>query len=63
MAGSTAAIDLALFLLKRHHGHDKAQQALRHMMLFSIRPARLPQAHFYIDLDDESDIRIHKAIH
>ena len=62
-AGSTAAIDLALFLLKRHHGQDKAQQALRHMMLFSIRPARLPQAHFYIDLDDESDIRIHKAIH
>jgi len=32
-------------------------------VLFSIRPARLPQAHFYIDLDDESDTRIHKAIH
>lgn len=62
-AGSTAAIDLALHLLTRHYGRDKAQQALRHMMLFTIRPARLPQAHFYIDLDNVNDMRIHKAIH
>jgi len=62
-AGSTAAIDLALYLLNRHFGQDKAHQALRHMMLFSIRPARLPQAHFYIDLENVADIRIHKAIH
>lgn len=27
------------------------------------RPARLPQAHFYIDLENVTDIRIHKAIH
>ncbi|HLT98223.1 MAG TPA: GlxA family transcriptional regulator [Burkholderiaceae bacterium] len=61
-AGSTAAIDLALHLLNRHFGPDKANQALRHMMLFSIRPARLPQAHFYIDLENVTDIRIHKAV-
>ncbi|SHI28952.1 GlxA family transcriptional regulator [Pollutimonas bauzanensis] len=62
-AGSTAAIDLALYLLTRHYGKEKAQQALRHMMLHSIRPARLPQAHFYIDLDQVSDLRVHKAVH
>lgn len=62
-AGSTAVIDLALYLLTRHCGREKAQQALRHMMLHSIRPARLPQAHFYIDLDQVSDVRVHKAVH
>ncbi len=62
-AGSTAAIDLGLHLLKRHYGREKAQQVLRHMMLHSIRPARLPQAHFHIDLDQVSDLRIHKAVH
>jgi transcriptional regulator GlxA family with amidase domain len=62
-AGSTAVIDLGLYLLTRHYGREKAQQALRHMMLHSIRPARLPQAHFYIDLDAVSDVRVHKAVH
>ncbi|WP_353171465.1 GlxA family transcriptional regulator [Paracandidimonas soli] len=62
-AGSTAAIDLALYLLTRHLGREKAQQALRHMMLHSIRPARLPQAHFYVDLENVKDPRVHKAIH
>ncbi|WP_371734581.1 GlxA family transcriptional regulator [Allopusillimonas soli] len=62
-AGSTAAIDLGLHLLMRHYGRDKAQQALRHMMLYSIRPARLPQAHFYIDLEHVNDSRVHKAIY
>lgn len=61
-AGSTAAIDLALHLVTRHCGRDKARQSLRHMMLYSIRPARLPQAHFYIDLDKIADPRVHKAI-
>lgn len=62
-AGSTAVIDLGLYLLTRHYGREKAQQALRHMMLHSIRPARLPQAHFYIDLERVSDVRVHKAVH
>lgn len=62
-AGSTAAIDLALHLVNRHCGRDKAQQVLRHMMLYGIRPARLPQAHFYIDLEKVVDPRVHKAVH
>lgn len=32
-AGSTAAIDLGLYLVARHCGREKAQQAVRHMML------------------------------
>lgn len=53
-AGSTAAIDLGLYLVARHCGRDKAQQAMRHMMLqggaagpraagaFPHRPVRHP---------------------
>lgn len=62
-AGSTAAIDLALYVLARHLGKEKVQQAMRHMMLHSIRPARLPQAHFYVNLDDVDDLRVHNAVH
>ena len=62
-AGSTAAIDLALYLLTRHFGREKAQQSLRHMMLQNVRPAWLPQAHFHIELEQVNDVRIHKAIH
>lgn len=60
-AGSTAAIDLGLYLVARHCGRDKAQQALRHMMLHDIRPPTMPQAHFYADLDGISDMRIRQA--
>lgn len=62
-AGSTAAIDLGLYLVARHCGRDKAQQAVRHMMLQGIRPARLPQAHFYSDLDGIEDLRVRQAMH
>lgn len=62
-AGSTATIDLALYMLTRHFGKEKAQQAMRHMMVQSIRPARLPQAHFYVSLEHVADPRIHKAVH
>ena len=62
-AGSTAAIDLGLYLVARHCGRDKAQQAVRHMMLQGMRPARLPQAHFYTDLTDIADVRVRQAAH
>ena len=62
-AGSTAAIDLGLYLVARHCGRDKAQQAVRHMMLQGMRPARLPQAHFYTDLTDIQDVRVRQAAH
>lgn len=62
-AGSTAAIDVALYLVERHCGRDKAQQAIRHMMLQGIRSPRLPQAHFYNDLEGVEDPRVRKAAH
>ncbi|MBN8941022.1 MAG: GlxA family transcriptional regulator [Rhizobiales bacterium] len=60
-AGSTAAIDLGLYLIARHCGRDKAQQAMRHMMLQDIRPGGVPQPHFYAQLDGISDMRIRQA--
>jgi transcriptional regulator GlxA family with amidase domain len=62
-AGSTAAIDLALYLVERHCGRDKAQQAVRHMMLQGVRPARVPQAHFYSDVSGIQDLRVRQAAH
>ncbi|OWT75384.1 MULTISPECIES: GlxA family transcriptional regulator [unclassified Achromobacter] len=62
-AGSTAAIDLALYLVERHCGRDKAQQAVRHMMLQGVRPARMPQAHFYTDVSAIQDLRVRQAAH
>ncbi|OZI18964.1 AraC family transcriptional regulator [Bordetella genomosp. 9] len=62
-AGSTAAIDLALYLVERHCGRDKAQQAVRHMMLQGMRPSRVPQAHFYSDVSDIGDLRVRQAAH
>lgn len=62
-AGSTAAIDLALYLVARHCGRDKAQQAMRHMMLQGVRPGRVPQAHFRTDLSGIQDLRVRQAAH
>lgn len=62
-AGSTAAIDLGLYLVSRHCGRDRAQQAVRHMMLAGIRAPSLPQAHFHQDLAHVADPRIRKAVH
>ncbi|MGS1097383.1 GlxA family transcriptional regulator (plasmid) [Aquamicrobium terrae] len=60
-AGSTAAIDLGLYLVARHCGRDKAQQAMRHMMLQDIRPPEMPQAHFYAELTGNLDVRVKQA--
>ncbi len=62
-AGSTATIDMALYLIKRHCGDGKARQALRHMMLQDVRPASLPQPHFFAELSLIGDLRVRKAAH
>ncbi|MDX6806252.1 GlxA family transcriptional regulator [Terrihabitans rhizophilus] len=62
-AGSTAAIDLGLYLISRHCGRDRAQQAVRHMMLAGIRAPSLPQAHFRHDMEKVADPRVRKAMH
>lgn len=62
-AGSTAAIDLALYLIARHCGEERMRQVMRHMMLTSIRPASVPQAHFFQLPPDGTDMRVRKALH
>jgi transcriptional regulator GlxA family with amidase domain len=62
-AGSTAAIDLALYLIVRHCGSERARQVMRHMMLTSMRPASVPQAHFFQLPADGTDSRVRKALH
>ncbi len=62
-AGSTAAIDLALYLITRHCGAERSRQVMRHMMLTSMRPATVPQAHFFHLPPDGTDARVRKALH
>ncbi len=62
-AGSTAAIDLGLYLISRHCGSDKARQAVRHMILQGTRPAQVPQPHFAADLAAGTDLRVRQAVH
>ena len=62
-AGSTAAIDLGLYLISRHCGNDKARQAKRHMILQSSRSAKVPQPYFENDLTTSTDYRIQQAVH
>jgi transcriptional regulator GlxA family with amidase domain len=60
-AGSTAAIDLGLYLVARHCGRNKAQQAMRHMMVQDMRPANMPQPHFYAEISPHLDVRVQQA--
>ena len=60
-AGSTAATDLGLYLVGRHCGRPRAQQAMRHMMLQGMRSGRSPQPHFHADLSSVHDMRVHRA--
>jgi transcriptional regulator GlxA family with amidase domain len=62
-AGSTAAIDLALYIIVRHCGSERARQVMRHMMMTSMRPASVPQAHFFQLPPDGTDTRVRKALH
>ena len=62
-AGSSGATDLALHLIRRHCGADKAAQAIRHMMLQDARPANHPQAHCHGDMAEIRDSRVRRAVH
>ena len=61
-AGSTAAIDLGLYLIARHCGRGHAQQTVRHMMLQDIRPPTVPQMHFNAALHGVTDLRVRQAL-
>ena len=61
-AGSLGSADLALFLLRRHCGPEKAQQAARHMLLQGARPADYPQPHFVAELGDVADPVVRRVV-
>ncbi|WP_234278038.1 GlxA family transcriptional regulator [Billgrantia desiderata] len=61
-AGSSGATDMALHLIRRECGPDKAQQAIRHMMLNGMRTSNSPQTHFFEAIQDIRDERVRVAV-
>ncbi|MCA1776567.1 MAG: GlxA family transcriptional regulator [Loktanella sp.] len=61
-AGSTGASDLALYLVSRHCGAERAQQSLRHMILNRQRDASSPQPQFVADMTRVKDAYVRHAI-
>lgn len=61
-AGSTGGADLALHLITRHCGPEKAQQSLRHMVRDRRRDASFPQTQFSADLQNISDNHLIRCV-
>lgn len=61
-AGSTGAPDLALHLIRRHCGPERAQQSLRHMVLNDQREATFPQAQFAEETRSLRDSVVRRAV-
>ena len=61
-AGSLGSVDLALFLLRRHCGPEKAQQAARHMLLHGARPGDYPQPHLVAEFDSVTDPVVRRVV-
>jgi transcriptional regulator GlxA family with amidase domain len=61
-AGSLGGADLALFLIRRHCSPEKSQQAARHMLLQTARPAEYPQPHFFADIERVDDPVVRRAV-
>lgn len=61
-AGSTGASDLALHLVSRHCGPERAQQSLRHMVLNRQREASFPQTQFAEEARELRDDAVRRCI-
>ncbi len=61
-AGSAGAADLALHLITRHCGREKALQSIRHMLLTGVRPSTHPQAHFKIQMESVADECVRRCV-
>jgi transcriptional regulator GlxA family with amidase domain len=61
--GGMSAADLALFLVERHLGKDRAVKCLRHQLLDWARPHNHPQAPFTHDYATIVDPRVRKAVY
>ena len=61
-AGSSGATDMALHLIHRTCGPEKAQQAVRHMILNGMRTSSSPQTHFFEAIHEIRDERVRVAV-
>lgn len=61
-AGSSGAMDLALHLIRQFCGPEKAQQAIRHMILSGMRTSTSPQTHFFEAIHNIRDERVRVAV-
>lgn len=61
-AGSTGASDLALHLVTRHCGAERAQQSLRHMIQNRQREASFPQTHLVNEARNIMDSSVRRCI-
>ncbi|PAU76131.1 GlxA family transcriptional regulator [Halomonas salipaludis] len=61
-AGSSGATDMALHLIRRRCGPEKAQQAIRHMILNGMRTSNSPQTHFFEAIHEIRDERVRVAV-
>lgn len=61
-AGSSGATDMALHLIHRTCGPEKAQQAVRHMILNGMRTSNSPQTHFFEAIHEIRDERVRVAV-
>lgn len=61
-AGSSGATDMALHLIRQFCGSEKAQQAIRHMILTGVRTSNSPQTHFFEAIHDIRDERVRVAV-
>lgn len=61
-AGSTGSQDLALHLIARHCGQERAQQSVRHMVMNAKREASFPQAQFSEEAKGVRDDIVRKCV-
>lgn len=61
-AGSTGSQDLALHLISRHCGPERAQQSVRHMVMHDRRDATFPQAQFASETRNLRDTVVRRCV-
>lgn len=61
-AGSSGATDMALHLIRKNCGPEKAQQAVRHMILNGMRTSNSPQTHFFEAIHEIRNERVRVAV-
>lgn len=61
--GGSSVADLALWLVERHLGKERAVKCVRHLLLDWVRPSNHPQMPFTRDYSSILDPRVRKAVY